>query len=98
MDIFSLGCILYELIELRPLFPGISEIDQINRIHEVLGTPSPIIISKLRCGATNNPIKKEFKSIEGCGIERMMTHPDSEVVDLIGKMLAYDPEIRITAA
>jgi serine/threonine protein kinase len=40
VDIFALGCIMAELYTLRPLFPGASELDQMNKICQVLGTPS----------------------------------------------------------
>jgi serine/threonine protein kinase len=37
IDLWSLGCILAELLNLEPIFPGIPEIDQISRIIGVLG-------------------------------------------------------------
>lgn len=40
VDIFALGCIMAELYLGRPIFPGISESDQLTRIVTVLGTPS----------------------------------------------------------
>jgi serine/threonine protein kinase len=40
VDIFALGCIMAELYLMRPIFPGRSEIDQMTKIMEVLGTPS----------------------------------------------------------
>lgn len=40
VDIFALGCIMAELYMLRPLFPGNSELDQMNKICQVLGTPA----------------------------------------------------------
>ena len=33
---------------LHPLFPGSNEVDQIAKIHDVLGSPSPSILQKLR--------------------------------------------------
>lgn len=39
---------MFEIITLRPLFPGSNELDQINKIHEVLGTPSPSILDKFQ--------------------------------------------------
>src|SRR5438270_10580745 len=39
VDIWAVGVILAELITLRPLFPGQSEVDQVWRICEVLGSP-----------------------------------------------------------
>ena len=39
VDIWALGCIMAELYNLRPIFPGQSEFDQIDKIFKVLGTP-----------------------------------------------------------
>jgi len=40
VDMWALGTIMAELVNLRPLFPGSSQIDQIHRICEVLGDPA----------------------------------------------------------
>ncbi|KAL3108396.1 hypothetical protein niasHT_015318 [Heterodera trifolii] len=39
IDLWALGCIMAELYMLRPLFPGTSELDQIFKIVNILGTP-----------------------------------------------------------
>ena len=39
MDIFALGCIVIELFLMYPLFPGNNEIDTMNKIVDLLGTP-----------------------------------------------------------
>ena len=39
VDIWALGCIMAELYNLRPIFPGQSEFDQIDKIFKALGTP-----------------------------------------------------------
>ena len=39
IDIWALGCIMAELYNLKPLFPGQSEFDQIEKIVKILGTP-----------------------------------------------------------
>ena len=38
LDIWSVGCILGEMINNRPMFPGKHYLDQICKIQEVLGT------------------------------------------------------------
>ena len=43
-----LGCVMFEIITLRPLFPGTNELDQINKIHEVLGSPSSSTLEKFQ--------------------------------------------------
>lgn len=40
VDTWALGTIMAELVNLRPLFPGSTEIDQVARICEILGDPS----------------------------------------------------------
>ena len=40
IDVFAMGCIMAELMTLRPLFPGSSEADQIYKICSVLGSPT----------------------------------------------------------
>lgn len=39
-DVFAAGCIMGELYLQQPLFPGTSELDQIDKILRVLGTPT----------------------------------------------------------
>ena len=41
VDIWAVGCIFAELIEKKPLFTGDSEIDQIFKIFQFHGTPTP---------------------------------------------------------
>jgi len=40
MDIWGAGCVFFEILSLFPLFPGNNELDQINKIHNIMGTPS----------------------------------------------------------
>ena len=39
MDMWGIGCVLFEVLALFPLFPGTDEADQIVRIHKITGTP-----------------------------------------------------------
>lgn len=41
LDVWSCACIFYELITRDGLFKGDSDIDQIHKIFQILGTPSP---------------------------------------------------------
>ena len=48
MDMWGVGCVYFEIITLFPLFPGDNEIDQIGKIHNILGPPNADIISQFR--------------------------------------------------
>ncbi|XP_038216021.1 cyclin-dependent kinase 11B isoform X2 [Zerene cesonia] len=43
IDMWSVGCIFAEFVTMNPLFPGKSEVDQLNRIFKDLGTPSELL-------------------------------------------------------
>merc|ERR1712066_378298 len=40
VDIWSVGCIFAEMVNGRPIFPGSTDADQLQRIFKILGTPS----------------------------------------------------------
>ena len=56
MDIWGVGCVMFEILSLCPLFPGDDELDQINKIHTVTGTPSEDILDYFRKHATHMEI------------------------------------------
>ena len=96
MDIWGLGCVFYELLTLEPLFPGDDEIDQVNKINYILGSPSDELFEKfVKNSAHRNEFNFEYQ--KGIGIQRYLTHVSSDIVDLIEKMLIYDPDLRPTA-
>lgn len=96
MDIWSAGCVMFEIITLRPLFPGTNELDQINKIHEILGSPSSSILDKFQ--HRNSAVDFNFPPRRGTGIARFLTHCSSDTVDLLNQLCVYDPEHRISAA
>ena len=40
LDIWSVGCIMAEMIRLTPLFPGLNSKDQLQKIISILGKPT----------------------------------------------------------
>ena len=94
VDVWSMGCVIAELILNRPLFPGKSATDQFMEIIKVLGTPTseeikvmggkPINVDKLpKCE------KKKWKDFF-----KGKTN-DVLLIDLIDKLLVYEPEKRL---
>lgn len=95
MDIWSVGCVFFEVLSLHPLFPGANEVDQIAKIHDVLGTPDSRIIDKLQ--NKTRGINFSFPPKKGTGIEKMLSHASTGSIDVINRMLSYDSEERPTA-
>jgi len=96
MDIFAAGCVWFEILALFPLFPGTNELDQIQKIHNVLGTPAPEMLArKFKRNASHMDLN--FPEKRGTGIERLIPHATAEICELMKKTLEYDPDDRIIA-
>jgi len=94
VDIWSIGCIFAEMVNRRPLFPGDSEIDEIFRIFRTLGTPT----EETWPGVTSLPdYKVDFPAWKSKPLSEAVPGLCSHGVDLLEKMLTYDPAKRISA-
>ena len=93
VDIWSLGCIFYELCTNKVCFPGDCQIDQIMRIFRVLGTPTFEEIGyQYGINPPMFPKRDDLREIfPNLGLSM-------EGYDLLGKMLTYNPAKRITAS
>jgi len=92
IDIWSVGCVMAELLLGNPLFAGDSNVDQLIEIIKILGTPSKEEIKAM------NPSHTAFK------FPQIKPQPWSKVfrnkappaaVDLVGKFLKYKPQDRL---
>ncbi|XP_064458013.1 cyclin-dependent kinase 1-like [Ornithodoros turicata] len=94
IDIWSIGCIFVEMSNKKPLFHGDSEIDQLFRIFRTLGTPT----EESWPGVAKLPdYKPTFPSWKDNILGSMISNMDSDAIDLLKKMLIYDPATRISA-
>jgi len=94
IDIWSIGCILAEMLNNRPLFPGKHYLDQLNLILAVVGSPSQedlqcIINEKARAYLLSLPQKPKK--------EWSWLYPNADIraLDLLDKMLTFNPHKRI---
>ncbi|POM57691.1 CMGC/RCK protein Kinase [Phytophthora palmivora] len=96
MDMWGVGCVFFEITSLYPLFPGSNELDQIHRIHKILGTPTPEVLEIFkRKGASH--IDFNFPKEDGTSITKLIPHASPAAIDLMHRMLAYDPSKRMNA-
>jgi len=96
MDIWGAGCVIFEITALFPLFPGADEVDQINRIHKVIGTPKESVLNKLREKGSSK-INYNFHETKGVGLKHFIPHASSDCINLLEKTMIYDYEERIDA-
>ena len=95
MDIWGAGCVFFEVLALFPLFPGKNELDQIHKIHNILGTPPEALQKEFQNKATHMEIN--FQPRQGSGFGKMITHASALAKDLIGKMIKYNEHDRYSA-
>ncbi|OQR85332.1 cell division protein kinase [Thraustotheca clavata] len=94
VDIWSVGTIFAELLRKKPLFTGDSEIDQLYRIFQVLGTPDESCwpgVASLRDYAPT------FPKWRPTDLAPMFPKLDADGLDLLKRMLVYTPSQRISA-
>lgn len=95
MDLWGVGCVFFEMMTLFPLFPGDDEMDQISKINDILGTPSDSLLFYFQKHAID--VRCNFPHKTGIGINKFLSHVSNECQDLISKLLAYNPDERLTA-
>ncbi|XP_065316787.1 cyclin-dependent kinase 10-like isoform X2 [Gordionus sp. m RMFG-2023] len=95
IDIWAAGCIFGELLLHKPMMPGKSEIQQINMIIDLLGTPN----EKIWTGFNKLPLVKDFKlkSQNYNNIKYLFDWISDNGISLLNGLFMYDPCRRITA-
>ena len=91
IDVWSVGCVLAEIMLGRPIFPGESGVDQLVEIIKILGTPSKDQILAM------NPDYKEYKfpQIKPMAWEKVFrSKTPKEAIMFVASLLVYDPARR----
>ncbi|CAI5659474.1 unnamed protein product [Oreochromis niloticus] len=106
VDVWSVGCIMAEMVRGSVLFPGTDHIDQWNKVIEQLGTPSQEFLMKLnqsvRTYVENRPryagysFEKLFPDVLFPADSEHNKLKASQARDLLSKMLVIDASKRIS--
>ncbi|XP_029109495.1 serine/threonine-protein kinase MAK isoform X1 [Scleropages formosus] len=95
IDVWAVGCIMAELYTLRPLFPGTSEVDEIFKICQVLGTVKKTDWPEGYQLAS--AMNFRFPQCVPTDLRTLIPNASSEAVALMKDMLQWDPKKRPTA-
>jgi len=98
IDIWSVGCILGEMILREPMFPGKNYCQQITTIMRVLGSPSEAELAWLPVGSPGRKFVEKCGTLPGKSWENLMPKASVECVDLLQSLLQLDPSKRPDAA
>lgn len=98
IDIWGLGCVIAEMFLGKPIFQGQSLELQLKEISKLLGPPSKTFFFKSNPNYRGNMFSTKLFS---CSIKERFEHIFSnsppDVIDLLLKVLVYDPEARASA-
>ncbi|XP_025929524.1 cyclin-dependent kinase 7 isoform X2 [Apteryx rowi] len=93
VDMWAVGCILAELLLRVPFLPGDSDLDQLTRIFETLGTPT----EEQWPGMTSLPDYVTFKSFPGMPLQHIFSAAGDDLLDLLQGLFTFNPCARVTA-
>eukprot|EP01062_Namystynia_karyoxenos_P000972 TRINITY_DN10349_c0_g1_i1.p1 TRINITY_DN10349_c0_g1~~TRINITY_DN10349_c0_g1_i1.p1 ORF type:complete len:395 (+),score=130.24 TRINITY_DN10349_c0_g1_i1:113-1297(+) len=96
VDMWSVGCILGELLAGKPMFPGTSTMNQLERIIAVTGQPHKTDIQ-----AINSPFAEtmleNLPQIHCRDLAQVFPKASADAIDMMRKLLYFNPERRLTA-
>lgn len=96
VDVWAVGCIIFELLTSKPLFPGKNELDQISRIHNICGSPSALTLQQFKENP-NTQIPFKFPKRHPKQLRTLIPNASPEICDLIQCLITYDPRERVSA-
>jgi non-specific serine/threonine protein kinase len=95
IDMWSAGCIMAEIYTGRPLFPGTTNEDQLQKIFRLMGTPSEHSWPGI---SQFSEYKPNFHVYATQDLRLILPQIDQLGLDLLNRMLQLRPEMRISAA
>lgn len=95
LDVWSIGCVIAELVLLHPIFTGKKSTDQIVQIMKILGTPS---IEQIKEMNNNYRITRPFPNFPQKQWKDVFSNKidNDDYIDLVSKLLVYEPNLRLT--
>jgi mitogen-activated protein kinase 15 len=97
VDIWAAGCILAELVSGRPLFPGSSAVDQLERIIAYTGMPSRADMDGLESDTAESMLSQIPTAASRATLEERMGAAPPDAIDLVRRLVAFNPANRMTA-
>ena len=99
VDMWSLGCVFAEMIIGRPIFPGTSTLNQLERIIEKIGFPTPEERTALETQYSKTMLENLTTGPESerKAWKELLPSAGGDALSFVGKLICWSPEQRMTA-
>ncbi|XP_042363159.1 mitogen-activated protein kinase 15 [Plectropomus leopardus] len=97
VDMWSLGCILGEMLLGKALFPGTSTINQIEKIMSAIPHPSPEDILAIKSEYGSSVIQRMLLKPQVPLEDLLQPSVSPDALDLLRGLLVFNPDKRLTA-
>ncbi|KAJ7944959.1 Mitogen-activated protein kinase [Quillaja saponaria] len=95
IDIWSVGCILGEIVTREPFFPGKDYVHQLKLITELIGSPDDTSLGFLRSENARRYVR-QLPQYRKQKFSTRFPNMSPGALDMLEKMLVFDPNKRIT--
>jgi|TARA_B110000305_G_scaffold238166_1_gene302975 mitogen-activated protein kinase 15 len=93
---WGMGCILAELLLGKPVFPGTSTLNQLDRVMEITGRPSQEDVDSINSPLAQTMLES-LPPTKPKKLRDMFPTASDEALDLIKNLLQFNPNKRLTA-
>ncbi|KAG5181216.1 mitogen-activated protein kinase [Tribonema minus] len=97
VDMWAVGCILGEMLNGRPIFPGTSTMNQVEKILELTGRPCPEDVSAVRSPYAATMLES-IPPTHQAPISESFPNASVQALDLISQCLHFNPDKRTSSA
>lgn len=97
IDMWSLGCILGEMIRGKPLFQGSSTVNQIEKIVTALPEITDHDVKAVGAGFGSVLLSKQISRERKTSLNEMMSDAPEDALNMVKALLVLDPLARLTA-
>ncbi|XP_066530404.1 mitogen-activated protein kinase 15 isoform X2 [Hoplias malabaricus] len=97
VDMWSVGCILGEMLLGKPLFPGTSTINQIEKIMSAIPHPTPEDVLAIRSEYGASVFQRMLLRPQALLGDLLQPSVPPDALDLLQRFLVFNPDKRLTA-
>ncbi|CAM9181980.1 unnamed protein product [Ectocarpus sp. 4 AP-2014] len=97
VDMWAVGCILGEMLSGRPTFPGTSTMNQLEKIMESTGRPSPEDVQSIKSPFAGTMLES-IPPTRQISLNEVFSSASAQALDLVSQCLQFNPDKRVRAA